>query len=99
MIQITSHLRLSELCQNIGIDQQIVVEIVEYEIAQPDADETTSEWRFDIESTYWIKKAVTISQELQIDWVATAMIIKLLKSKQKLEAENAQLKTQLERFI
>ncbi len=99
MIHITTHLALSELCQNIGIDRQVVFEMVEYEIAKPAVDEQLSEWHFDIESTYWIKKAVTINQELQIDWVATAMIIKLLKNKQKLEQENSQLKTQLERFI
>ncbi|MEP1446847.1 MAG: chaperone modulator CbpM [Paraglaciecola sp.] len=99
MTQITLHIHLDELCLNPDINQETILEVVEYGIVSPINGDTISEWAFDLESAYWIKKAVKLSRELQIDWVATAMVIELLKSKQQLEKENTQLKSRLNRLL
>lgn len=97
MSNITYQIRIDELCLNAGICQEAIVEVVEYGIATPIEDESIAKWAFDIESALWIKKAVKLSQELHLDWVATAMIIELMKTKQQLEKENSQLKARLNR--
>jgi chaperone modulatory protein CbpM len=90
---------LDELCLSIGIHQDTIIEVVEYGIATPLEGNTLSEWVFDLESAHWIKKAIKLNQQLQIDWVATAMVIELMRQKQQLEKENTQLKSRLNRLL
>jgi chaperone modulatory protein CbpM len=90
---------LDELCLSMGINQEVIIEVVEYGIAKPLEGDTLSEWVFDLESAHWIKKAIKLNQQLQIDWLATAMVIELMRKKQQLEKENTQLKARLSRFI
>ncbi|WP_339720099.1 chaperone modulator CbpM [uncultured Paraglaciecola sp.] len=99
MTQITLHIHIDELCLNADINQEAIIEVVEYGIVTPIEGDTLSEWAFDLESAHWIKKAVKLSQELQIDWVATAMVIELMRTKQQLEKENSQLKARLSRLL
>jgi chaperone modulatory protein CbpM len=99
MTNITLRMHLDELCLSAGINQEAIIEVVEYGIATPLEGETLSEWVFDLESTHWIKKAVKLNQQLEIDWVATAMVIELMRTKQQLEKENTQLKARLRRLI
>jgi chaperone modulatory protein CbpM len=99
MTNITLYMPLEELCLSADISQEAIIEVVEYGIVTPVEGETLSEWVFDLESAHWIKKAIKLSQQLQIDWVATAMVIELLKSKQQLEKENSQLKSRLSRLL
>jgi len=99
MTNITLCIPLNELCLSADISQELIVEVVEYGIAEPLEGHTLSEWVFDLESAHWIKKAIKLNRQLQIDWVATAMVIKLMKTKQQLEKENAQLKTRLNRLL
>ena len=90
---------LSELCEAEQINEELIIEIVEYGIAKPMLGNTLSEWIFDLESAHWIKKAVKLNQQLQIDWIATAMVINLMRKKEKLEKENSQLKARISRLI
>jgi len=99
MTDITIHMPLNDLCRSTGISQEVIVEVVEYGIATPLTGDTFSEWVFDLESTHWIKKAIKLNQQLQIDWVATAMVIELMRKKQQLEIENNQLKVMLSRLL
>ena len=99
MTKITLHIHLDELCLSADISQETVVEVVEYGIVTPLEGDSLSEWVFDLESAHWLKKAIKLSQQLQIDWVATAMVIELMKTKQQLENENTQLKARLNRLL
>jgi len=99
MTKITLYIPLDELCLSAHISQETIVEVVEYGIVTPVKGDTLAEWLFDIESAHWIKKAIKLSQELQIDWVATAMVIELMRKKQQLEQENTQLKARLSRLL
>lgn len=87
-----------ELCQSEQINQELVIEVVDYGIAEPVAGNSTEEWIFDTSSVRWLKKAIRLYNELEIDWVAVAMIVELLKQKEALAAENETLHRRLARF-
>ncbi|GAA6183355.1 MULTISPECIES: chaperone modulator CbpM [Alteromonadaceae] len=99
MSEITLHLSIHELCEYDEITQDSIYAVVEYGIAIPIEGNTISEWIFDLDSAHWIKKAVRLNQQFQIDWVATAMVIELMRQKEQLERENDQLKTRIERLL
>ena len=92
-----------ELCQLEGIESQLVIEIVEYGIVIPlnKSIEKASEdkWLFDTGSIHWLKKALRLHQDLEIDWVAVAMVIDLMQQKEALQKENEAYQRQLKRFI
>ncbi|WP_371195926.1 chaperone modulator CbpM [Glaciecola sp. SC05] len=88
-----------ELCHNQGISHETIVEIIEYGIAKPLDAEQYDEWTFDLDSAYWIKKALKINRELHIDWVATSMVISLIRKNNMLEQKNAQLQQLLDRLL
>lgn len=90
---------LNELCEAEQISQDIIIEVVEYGIAAPVVGKTVDEWAFDPTSVHWLKKAIRLNRELEIDWVAVAMVIELLKQKEQLKQENQNLQRQLERFL
>jgi chaperone modulatory protein CbpM len=99
MTNITLHIPLNELCLSTGISKDVIIEVVEYGIAKPLESVKLSEWVFDLESAHWIKKAIKLNQQLQIDWIATAMIIELMRKNQQLEKENNLLKARLKRLL
>ena len=99
MAEVTLYIDIEELCENESIEQEIIVEVVEYGIATPQRGEILSEWVFDLENAYWIKKAVKLNQQLLLDWVAISMVIDLMKEKEKLMQENDQLRSRLSRLL
>jgi chaperone modulatory protein CbpM len=88
-----------ELCQSESIASEVVIDIVEYGIAQPIRGREIVDWVFDTDSVHWIKKAVRINQDLEIDWIAVALVIDLMQQKESLERENKCYQEQLKRFI
>jgi len=99
MTEISLYLALNELCQLERIEPDIIVEIVEYGIASPVKGETSTDWIFDTTSVHWIKKAVRLQHDLELDWVAVALVIDLMQQKESLVKENEYFQQQLERFI
>lgn len=99
MTEISFYLPLNELCQLERIEPDVVIEIVEYGIAQPVKGETTADWVFDTTTVHWIKKAVRLKQDLEIDWVAVALVIDLMQQKETLLRENKCVQNQLKRFV
>lgn len=99
MSETRSSITYSELCQIEGIQSELVLDIVEYGIVTPIEPTQDDEWRFESSSVYWIKKASRLHSDLEIDWIAVAMVIELLQQKDKLEKENARVKKLLQRFM
>ena len=87
-----------ELCKLENVDIEWMIDIVDYGIAKPISGSNKTDWYFDNTSVIWLKKAVRIYHELEIDWVAVAMIIDLLKQKQTLMEGNQALQNRLHRF-
>ncbi len=96
------NISFEELCQLEGIEDHHIVDIVEYGIVTPigkNVDFTEYEqWLFDTGATYWVKKALRLKQDLEIDWVAIAMVIRLMKKNEVLEQENERYQRLLGRF-
>lgn len=98
---------LSELCQLERIESHFIIEIVENGIVKPIAYTDNSaatdnndkpNWEFDTSSVYWIKKAVRLHLDLEIDWLAVALLIDLIQQRDALQKENAFFQQQLSRF-
>jgi len=93
------HITVREICECEGITEQQVVAIVEQGIARPLRGSTTSDWVFDAASASWMKKAVRLHRDLQLDWFATATLVDLLRQRERLYRENQELKRRLQRFL
>ncbi|CAD5263839.1 Chaperone modulatory protein CbpM [Alteromonas sp. 38] len=87
-----------ELCQVERLNQEMIVEVIDYGIAEPVSGDDKNDWMFDTSSVRWVKKAITLYDQLELDWVAIAMIVELLKQKEKLTEENEYLHRRLTRF-
>jgi chaperone modulatory protein CbpM len=92
-----------ELCQLEGIESQLIIEIVDYGIVVPMNksinQNSYEQWLFDTGGVHLIKKALRLRQDLEIDWVAIAMLLELMKQKEELQKENEAYQRQLKRFI
>jgi chaperone modulatory protein CbpM len=88
-----------ELCQCEGLTEQIVIEVVDHGIAQPVAGNSVFDWVFDATSVHWLRKAVRLHYDLEIDWVAVATVVDLLQKNEALQRENDCYKQQLQRFL
>lgn len=99
MSDIVLKVSLQELCVQEGITETMVLEVVEHGIAEPFAGQDVNDWIFELNSVHWMKKAIRLYHDLDIDWVSIAIVIDLLKQKDALLRENACLKNQLDRFV
>ena len=90
---------LAELCQIEGIEHELVIEVVEYGIVEPIGRTQDGQWLFETRSIVWIQKAVRLHLDLDIDWIAVAMVIELLQKKTELEQENERAMQLLQRFV
>ena len=57
------------------------------------------DWSFDAGSAHWMQRAIRLHRDLEIDWVAVAMLIDLLREREKLHRENRALRQRLGRFL
>lgn len=99
MTEILLKISVRELCQVEKITEQFVIEAVESGIAAPVEGKEVTDWVFDTTSVHWLKKAIRLHQDLEIDWIAVAMVIDLLQQKESLQRENQTIQQQLERFL
>jgi len=92
------HISFEELCSSISIDEAIVLELMEYQIIQPDTGNAREEWLFNAAAVSVVKKAIRLHRDLQIDLADVALVVKLLEENAELQEENARLKQRLRRF-
>ena len=90
---------VSELCEQEGLSHSRLVEMVQYDIARPVAGTSLEDWVFDATSAHWLKKALRLQRDLDLDWVAVAMLVDLLRERERLDQENRQLRQRLGRFL
>jgi chaperone modulatory protein CbpM len=95
IIQIT----VSELCEREELSRSAVVQLVQYDIVQPLAGSSIEDWIFDVTSAHWMQRAIRLQRDLDIDWIAVAVMIDLLRERERLSEENQQLRQRLGRFL
>ena len=98
MAELVLSVSTQELCQYQELSQHLIVEIVEHGIAQPVEGKDVVDWIFDISSVRWLKKAVRLHYDLELDWIAIATVIELLQDNESLRKKNQCLEQQLKRF-
>ena len=94
-----TRITVSELCEREGVPPSLLVQLVHYEIAHPLSGSTADDWVFDTVSAQWMQRAIHLQRELEIDWVAVATLIDLLRERDRLQRENEALRQRLGRFI
>ena len=94
----TLQISIREFCELEGISERVVVTVVEHGIVRPVSGGETPEWVFDTASARWIRKAIRLRRDLEVDWVAVAMVIDLLQQREQLQLENRRLRARLRRF-
>ena len=99
MTDIVLGVSLHELCQCEGLTEQLIIEVVDHGIAQPVAGNNVVDWVFDTSSVHWLQKAARLHYDLEIDWIAVAMVIELLQKNEALRRENECIGQQLKRFL
>jgi chaperone modulatory protein CbpM len=99
MAEMVLSISVHELCQYEGLSQQLIVEVVDHGIAQPMAGRNVVDWVFDTTSVHWLRKAVRLHYDLEIDWVAVAMVIDLLRQNEALQKQNERVEQQLRRLL
>lgn len=95
MIQVT----VKELCEREDLSRTLLIELVEYNIARPLAGSSSEDWVFDATATHWLKRAIRLQRDLDIDWFAVAMLVDLLRERESLNEENRLLRQRLNRFL
>jgi len=93
------NISFDELCLIEGVESDLIIEIIEYGIVKPIDSSYENQWQFDASSIHWIKKALRLHQDLEIDWVAVAMVIDLMKQRDAFQKEKESLQRQLRHFI
>lgn len=88
-----------EICEREGISPQQLVTIVEYGIAEPLRGAGKDDWVFDAATARWMHKALRLRRDLELDWVATSVLVDLLRQREQLHRENEALRRQLQRFL
>lgn len=99
MNKVLLKISLQELCQYEELTEQLIVEVVSHGIAEPAEGRVAADWVFDTSSVRWLQKAVRLYYDLDIDWVAVAMVIDLLQQKEALEERNRIVEQQLNRLL
>ena len=90
---------IGELCEREGVSRAELLQLVDYEIARPLAGDAAEDWVFDVAGALWIKRALRLQRDLELDWAAVAMLVDLLREREQLERENRCLRQRLERFL
>ncbi len=99
MTDVVLRISLYELCQYEGLNEQLIVEVVDHGIAQPIAGNSVVDWVFEATSVRWLHKAVRLHDDLEIDWIAVAMVIDLLQKNEALQRQSQCLEQRLKRFL
>tara|TARA_R100001509_G_scaffold155424_1_gene117895 strand:+ start:433 stop:744 length:312 start_codon:yes stop_codon:yes gene_type:complete len=99
MKDVSTRMSALELCECEGVSRQAVVSLVEYEVAFPLAGASVEDWTFDVDSIHWLRKALRLRRDLELEWVAVAMVVDLLRTRERLERDNRQLQRRLSRLL
>ncbi len=89
----------TEFCEREGVNYQLVVSLVELDIAQPIEGQRAEDWVFDATGAHWLEKALRLRRELELEWEAVGMLVELMRQREELRRENAALRHQLARFL
>ncbi len=86
IVEAAQSLTLNEFCRAIRVDKQVVIDMVEYELLQPQGH-NPQDWRFDSSSLKRGRMATSFHLELEINWPGVNMALNLLDQISSLQGE------------
>ena len=92
------YVSFEELCHVTELSSNIIIEIVEHGIVEPDGN-NPEDWAFNAQMVVVTKKACRLHRDLGIDWEGIALAIALLEEMEQLRSENQRLSSLLDRFV
>ncbi|MDO8417626.1 MAG: chaperone modulator CbpM [Agitococcus sp.] len=93
------NISFADLCQSVSINEELMIELVEYGIVTPVTGEQQEEWLFNVTAVSVANKAKRIHQDLVIDWADIPLVLSLLEEIEALKNENHHLRQRLNRFL
>ena len=88
-----------ELCDSDDLGEQLIMDAVEYGVISPLSGVAYSEWTFCPADVVWLRRAIRLREDLELDWVSVALVVELLQKNESLEQENERLRQRLDRFL
>ncbi|EED34941.1 conserved hypothetical protein [Luminiphilus syltensis NOR5-1B] len=99
MMSTLVRITVSEFCEQEGLSRRTVAELVECDVARPLNEGSAADWQFDATGVHWMKRAIRLQRDFELDWVTVATMIDLLRQRERLLKENQNLRRQLGRFL
>ncbi len=90
-------LSFDEFCEITLLAPNILIEIVEHGIVEPEGSAPES-WRFDPQMVSTLRKAVRLHHDLEIDWAGIALALSLIDEVEQLRERNRFLQRRLTHF-
>src|SRR3990167_2952790 len=84
LIQSDTPLDINELSQAVHLEREIIIEMVEYHLIEPEG-ESPETWQFDDICLKRAKTAASFNRDLEINWPGVAMVLDLLERIEELE--------------
>ncbi len=94
-----TRITVAELCECNGMSRTTLLQLVQYDIAAPLVGTSIDDWEFDTSTARWMQRAVRLQRDLDLDWLAVATLIDLLREREELRRENRELRQRLGRFL
>ena len=85
---------LQDVCQRIQLEQEFVVQCVEFGITEIEIQEN-QDWLFSITDILKLQKAYRLQRDLEIDFSSTGLVLDLLDDIDDLHAQVHQLQQQI----
>lgn len=87
-------LSLNDLCERCGLQQTLVIELVELGLIAPETV-AADRWQFQVSVVPTLHQAVRLKRELDLDWQGVAVTMDLLEELQALRQQVHSLERQL----
>lgn len=91
-------LNLEELCTTLKTTSEVVLEIIDQGIIEPQGNAPES-WVFDDKMLALSQRALRLHQDLEIEWAGIALAINLLEEVEFLRADNKRLHRCLDKLL
>lgn len=99
MNEASTRMSAREFCRCENVSEQWLVALVDYEVARPLSGASVADWWFEVDSVHWLRKAVRLRRDLELDWMAVAMVVELLQVQERLQKDNRLLQQRLSRLL
>ena len=89
---VSARVSFADLCQSAGVNENLMLEMIDFDIARPVTGARPEEWQFNVGAIDDVQKAARMHRDLAVDWAGIAFALSLLDEIAQLRAENKKLR-------